>query len=159
MLKQSALENFDDSLLSPSHMQVVFNKADLIENEEENQQNLFLWETLTKTSDIKPEIISCLSGLGLGTLEAGITTNIKNMLQSSKYNENQSEGVMITRERHRRHVRQCVDHLNSFLYDGLPMDLAAEEIRLAMQELGKVTGRVDVEELLDIIFRDFCIGK
>lgn len=31
--------------------------------------------------------------------------------------------------------------------------------RLAMAELGKVTGRVDVEELLDIIFRDFCIGK
>lgn len=31
--------------------------------------------------------------------------------------------------------------------------------RLAMQELGKITGRVDVEELLDIIFRDFCIGK
>lgn len=41
----------------------------------------------------------------------------------------------------------------------LPMDAAAEELRLAMRELGKVTGRVDVEELLDIIFRDFCIGK
>lgn len=41
----------------------------------------------------------------------------------------------------------------------LPMDAAAEEIRLSMLELGKVTGRVDVEELLDVIFRDFCIGK
>ena len=38
-------------------------------------------------------------------------------------------------------------------------DAAAEELRLAMLELGKVTGRVDVEELLDVIFRDFCIGK
>ena len=42
---------------------------------------------------------------------------------------------------------------------GLPMDAQAEELRLASLELGKVTGRVDVEELLDIIFRDFCIGK
>ncbi len=39
------------------------------------------------------------------------------------------------------------------------MDIAAEELRLAMMELGKITGRVDVEELLDVIFRDFCIGK
>ena len=39
------------------------------------------------------------------------------------------------------------------------MDAQAEELRLASLELGKVTGRVDVEELLDIIFRDFCIGK
>lgn len=41
----------------------------------------------------------------------------------------------------------------------LSMDLAAEELRLAALELGRVTGRVDVEELLDVIFRDFCIGK
>lgn len=34
-----------------------------------------------------------------------------------------------------------------------------QSFRLAMMELGKVTGRVDVEELLDVIFRDFCIGK
>ena len=39
------------------------------------------------------------------------------------------------------------------------MDIAAEELRLAMMELGKITGRVDVEELLDVIFRDFCIEK
>lgn len=38
-------------------------------------------------------------------------------------------------------------------------DLAAEELRLAVQSLGRVTGRVDVEELLDVVFRDFCIGK
>jgi tRNA modification GTPase len=37
--------------------------------------------------------------------------------------------------------------------------LAAEQLRLATRELGKITGRVDVEELLDVIFEDFCIGK
>jgi tRNA modification GTPase len=38
-------------------------------------------------------------------------------------------------------------------------ELAAEDVRLAARALGRITGRVDVEELLDIIFRDFCIGK
>ena len=40
-----------------------------------------------------------------------------------------------------------------------PLDLACEELRTASTELGRITGRVDVEELLDVIFRDFCIGK
>jgi tRNA modification GTPase len=38
-------------------------------------------------------------------------------------------------------------------------EIVAEEIRLAMRELGRITGRVDVEDLLDVVFRDFCIGK
>jgi tRNA modification GTPase len=38
-------------------------------------------------------------------------------------------------------------------------EIMAEEIRLAMRELGRITGRVDVEDLLDVVFRDFCIGK
>jgi tRNA modification GTPase len=38
-------------------------------------------------------------------------------------------------------------------------ELAAEELRLAATALGHVTGHVDVEELLDVIFSDFCIGK
>jgi tRNA modification GTPase len=38
-------------------------------------------------------------------------------------------------------------------------DLIAEELRLAAWALGRLTGRVDVEDVLDVIFRDFCIGK
>jgi len=40
-----------------------------------------------------------------------------------------------------------------------PLDLACEELRTASSELGRITGKVDVEDLLDVIFRDFCIGK
>ena len=43
--------------------------------------------------------------------------------------------------------------------EAAPLDLAAEELRTAANELGRISGRVDVEELLDVIFRDFCIGK
>jgi tRNA modification GTPase len=38
-------------------------------------------------------------------------------------------------------------------------ELLAEDLRLAMRAVGRITGRVDVEELLDFVFRDFCIGK
>ncbi|MGA7388690.1 MAG: hypothetical protein WBW99_12290, partial [Pseudolabrys sp.] len=38
-------------------------------------------------------------------------------------------------------------------------DLLAEELRIAVRSLGRLTGRVDVEDILDVIFRDFCIGK
>ena len=43
--------------------------------------------------------------------------------------------------------------------DHLGAELEAEDLRLAARELGRITGRVDVEDLLDVIFRDFCIGK
>ena len=39
------------------------------------------------------------------------------------------------------------------------IDILAEELRLATRALGRLTGRIDVEEILDVIFRDFCIGK
>ena len=39
------------------------------------------------------------------------------------------------------------------------VELAAEDLRLAARALGRITGRIDVEELLDVVFRDFCIGK
>jgi tRNA modification GTPase len=38
-------------------------------------------------------------------------------------------------------------------------ELAAEHVRLALRAIGRITGRVDLDELLDVVFRDFCIGK
>lgn len=41
----------------------------------------------------------------------------------------------------------------------LSLDLAAEELRSAIRQLGRITGKVSVEDILDVVFRDFCIGK
>ncbi len=41
----------------------------------------------------------------------------------------------------------------------MPIEVAAEELRQALGELGRITGRVHIDELLDVIFKDFCIGK
>lgn len=117
-------------------------------------------QTLQTATGLMPFTTSCVRGEGLTALETGIKQEIDRLLQrSASSSSSAAESVLITRERHRGHVKRCIGHLNHFLSGYLPMDAAAEELRLAMMEMGKVTGRVDVEELLDIIFRDFCIGK
>ncbi len=65
---------------------------------------------------------------------------------------------VLTRSRHRAALGECVDALRRSLVAVLP-ELVAEDLRLAVRALGRITGRSDVEDILDIIFRDFCIGK
>ncbi|KAG8035805.1 hypothetical protein G9C98_001461 [Cotesia typhae] len=72
------------------------------------------------------------------------------------------ENPTISQARHRIHLKTCIDYLNNYLgvvnnyeYD---MVIAAQQIRFAMRELGKITGHVSSEEILDIIFKNFCIG-
>jgi len=71
------------------------------------------------------------------------------------------EDILITRERHRQHLEQCVLHLENFKNknETEDFDKAAEDIRLATRHLGMIVGKVDVEEILGSIFNDFCIGK
>lgn len=64
----------------------------------------------------------------------------------------------LTRERHRIALKNCLEPLGRAIAGGLP-ELVAEDMRLAMRELGRITGHVDVEQILDVIFREFCIGK
>lgn len=145
---------------------LVCNKMDLLKpspppssEEEAAVSSHPVLKTLQTATGLMPFTTSCVRGEGLSALETGIKQEIDRLLQRSASSSSAAESVLITRERHRGHVKRCIDHLNHFLSGYLPMDAAAEELRLAMMEMGKVTGRVDVEELLDIIFRDFCIGK
>jgi tRNA modification GTPase len=64
----------------------------------------------------------------------------------------------LTRPRHRHALQECTVALARAQNANLP-ELAAEDLRLAVRALGRITGAVDVEELLDVVFRDFCIGK
>ncbi len=65
---------------------------------------------------------------------------------------------LLTRARHREALEVCRTALARFAEAPLP-ELAAEDLRAATRALGRVTGRVDVEDVLDVIFREFCIGK
>ena len=72
-----------------------------------------------------------------------------------------TETAIVTRARHRHALEETVAALDRALaQEGSGNEeLVAEELRQAATTLGRLTGRVDVEDILDVIFRDFCIGK
>lgn len=71
-----------------------------------------------------------------------------------------SSAPTLTQARHRAHLHQCVAALAQYhQYRNTDLALAAEGLRVALTSLGRITGRVGAEEILDIIFKDFCIGK
>ena len=122
---------------------LVINKSDLLEG------------------DINPEIkkinhvlISIKENFNIDELILKIKDNLKNKFITS-------DDIFITRERHRQHLQQCLDHLENFnkKNEAEDFDKAAEDLRLATRHLGMIVGKVDVEEILGSIFNDFCIGK
>ena len=78
---------------------------------------------------------------------------------SKKFTSNNS--ALITRERHRNKLNDCLKEIDKFLKkdQNKDIELAAEDLRMATRHLGSIVGKVDVEEILGSIFKDFCIGK
>ena len=72
-----------------------------------------------------------------------------------------SNNVLVTRARHRNKLNACISEIDKFLQktDKTNIELAAEDLRMASRHLGSIVGKVDVEEILGSIFKDFCIGK
>ena len=112
---------------------------------------------LNKTNELEkynPILISIKDETNIDKLINQIKENLKNKFVSV-------EDTIITRERHRQHLMQCVYHLDEFTKkeNENDFDKAAEDLRLAVRHLGMIVGIVDVEEILGSIFNDFCIGK
>jgi tRNA modification GTPase len=98
--------------------------------------------------------ISLKTGAGLGALLEVVKHKVQERL------ETKGETPVLTRPRHRHALQEALTALRHG--EAAPPDrpeLLAEDLRLAMRSIGRITGRVDVEELLDFVFRDFCIGK
>ena len=102
-------------------------------------------------ADIDALPVSARTGAGLRALEERLAAFSADRLAGTG-------APALTRARHRAALEECRDALARALAAPLP-ELAAEDVRLASRALGRITGRVDVEDLLDVIFRDFCIGK
>lgn len=98
--------------------------------------------------------LSLKSGDGLADLVAALTGMVAERL------ETKGETPALTRPRHRQALQEALRSLRHALTaaEDHP-ELFAEDLRLALRAIGRITGRVDVEELLDAVFRDFCIGK
>jgi len=95
--------------------------------------------------------VSALTGTGIDDLLTVLTDAV---VARAGY----SESPVLTRERHRLALGECRDSLGRAVAAG-SVELLAEDLRLAVRHIGRITGRVDVEDLLDVIFREFCIGK
>ena len=137
--------NFDDFLknLVDENTILVINKSDLINKNLNNKIN--------KSEHI---LISIKKNYNLNKL----ILKIKNKLKHKFITTND---ILITRARHRHHLEECLDYLKNFdeKNEAKDFDKAAEDLRLATRHLGMIVGKVDVEEILENIFNDFCIGK
>jgi tRNA modification GTPase len=98
--------------------------------------------------------ISAKTGAGLDALLTALAEHAREAFVLG-------EPSIVTRARHRAALTETVEALDRAVEQGTrgQEDLVAEELRLAARRLGRITGRVDVEDILDVIFRDFCIGK
>ena len=96
--------------------------------------------------------VSAKTGAGLDALLAHLEERVVALCDVG-------EAPAITRARHRQALAACHAALEAFFGDGEEAVLAAEAVRLATRELGRITGRVDVEDMLDRLFAGFCIGK
>lgn len=95
--------------------------------------------------------ISVATGQGVEQLLAVLEGKIQDLIGVR-------EAPALTQARHRAALDDCRAALERSMHAALP-ELAAEDLRLAIRDLGRIVGRVDVEDLLDVVFRDFCIGK
>ncbi len=95
--------------------------------------------------------VSALTGTGMEALRAELAGIAREMTQSGG-------APPLTRARHRAALMEAVARLQAAAVAEMA-ELRAEDLRLALRAVGRVTGTVGVEEILDSVFRQFCIGK
>ena len=119
-----------------------------------NKQDLLNGNIDPEIKKLNHVLISIKENLNIDELIMKLKDKLKNKFITSA-------DILITRERHRQHLQQCLDHLENFnkKNEAEDFDKAAEDLRLATRHLGMIVGKVDVEEILGSIFNDFCIGK
>lgn len=134
---------------------VVGNKVDLLHAASAPQPARVFAESISNPTPSEPILISALTGEGLDALRRAMLT----ALSLQKIGE---ETPVLTHQRHVRAVQQAREHLRSALEtlaQRLPPDLLAVDLRSAWLALGEITGETADEEMVNRIFRDFCIGK
>jgi tRNA modification GTPase len=139
----------DVNLADHAEIWLVENKADLVglnESRFTNNEREYEFDLRFR--------VSARTGQGMNHISDGIAH------YAARYFED-SGAALITRGRHREALNRAAEALDRALASDLPNgeEIVAEELRLAARWLGRLTGRVDVEDILDVIFRDFCIGK
>ncbi|MGN1091103.1 MAG: tRNA uridine-5-carboxymethylaminomethyl(34) synthesis GTPase MnmE [Alphaproteobacteria bacterium] len=129
-----SLDEATKDMLKYENALLIWNKSDLVENKK--AEGLF---------------ICAKTGQGVDVLQETISEKVKDKMSAN-------DTPMITRVRYKVALNDCLNALKRFL-KVQEIELKAEELRTASTALGKITGVVSTEELLDVIFSSFCIGK
>lgn len=116
-----------------------------------NKSDLEIIPEPVRISGRPARLVSVRTGSGMNELLSDLTDAVAERI-------GRSEAPALTRGRHREAVEDCRAALDRARSAGLP-ELVAEDLRLAVRALGRITGRIDVEDILDVVFREFCIGK
>jgi len=113
-------------------------------------------DSLTKQSSNEQgvSLLSCTTNDGIADFVDMLSIKLRLLCQSM------SGSPSLTTQRHRRHLNKCVEYLDEGLeLIGNDVVVGAEFVRFALNELSQITGKVSSEEILDVVFKDFCIGK
>ena len=137
---------------------VVFNKADLTPGAVVGRGTLKVPSSL-QTVDGVPDTLDTIT---LSAKRNDGIDGLRDALKESIGFNSMIEGAFVARERHLIALRTASTLIKSAercLVDGVPFELAAEDLRLAQNELGKITGQITSDDLLGEIFSNFCVGK
>jgi tRNA modification GTPase len=126
---------------------LVLNKSDLPPGSDRARA-----ERNAKWGGMTPMAVSAATGDGLGDLRAWLVERTVRDLSGAEF-------PAVTRERHQRLLADALAHLSSARARMSEAELAAEDLRLAARALERITGRIGSEDILDVIFSSFCIGK
>ncbi|TSM94642.1 tRNA modification GTPase GTPBP3, mitochondrial [Bagarius yarrelli] len=140
---------------SKDHMQqclLILNKSDLLPNEHISILQRALGEAFRGAS---VSILSCSTRDGLAEFLKMLQERVKAMCADPLVGS-----PNLTQTRHRTNLQKSVEAMSQYYkYRDVDLALAAEGLRVGLNCLGRITGKVATEEILDVIFRDFCIGK
>jgi len=116
-------------------------------------------DAAAKSTHGEETLISCRTGFGISTLINAMEKAVKQLTASPPLPHGTTPmPPVLHRKRHLRHLDNAAHALERFK-QLTALELAAEELRMAAQELDRITGHIDVEDILDTIFTEFCIGK
>ena len=130
---------------------VVFNKNDLcdVTAHEDYERSL--------DHDLSVPLchLSCVTESGIDEFLEQVKSSVAGLCADPS-----SGTPSLTQARHRYHLQECLKALEAYSdYSEGDIVLAAQELRIALRQVGKITGKISSEEILDVIFKDFCIGK
>ena len=136
----------------------VWNKSDVIDAARARELDALVDDITSRGGDAR--VVSARDGRGVDDFIATLARVVARKCERASVEGDDDDALAVTRSRHRVNLTSCVAALERAARRApVPLELRAEDFRLAARALARVTGSYDVEDVLDVVFRDFCVGK